>query len=66
MKEKKTEVITFRTTPTVKAYLEEKSKEMDRPIAWVVERMIQEHIQTKENKANNVEFHISHNENINL
>ncbi len=66
MKEKKTEVITFRTTPTVKAYLEEKSKEMDRPIAWVVEKMLHEYIQEKGNKTNNVEFHISHNENINL
>ena len=66
MKEKKTEVITLRTTPTVKAYLEEKSKEIDRPIAWVVEKMIHECIQEKEYKTNNVEFHISHNENINL
>lgn len=66
MKEKKTEVITFRTTPTVKAYLDQKSEELERPIAWVVEKMIQEYIQIKESKSNNVEFHITHNENINL
>jgi len=39
---KKLEYVTFRTTPTVKALLEQKAKETDRTISYVVEKIVQE------------------------
>lgn len=65
MKEKKTEVITFRTTPEVRRYLEEEAESTDRSPAYIANKIITEYIQNK-NKRKTVNFTIHHNENINL
>jgi predicted transcriptional regulator len=65
MKDKKTEVITFRTTPEIKQYLEEEAKKQERTPAWIVNKIVTEYVnKQKERKIINIA--ISHNENINL
>ncbi len=66
MKEKKTEVITFRTTPEVKQYLEKTAKEQDRTPAWIVDKIITEYVKENQGKHKTINFNIHHNENINL
>lgn len=65
MKEKKTEVITFRTTPEVKQYLENEAEKEERTPAWIAEKIIREFIKEKKTEKN-IQFNINHNENINL
>lgn len=65
MKEKKSEVITFRTTPEVKAYLEERAEKEERTPAWIANKIISDYI-ADQKKDKNIHFTIQHNENINL
>lgn len=65
MKEKKTEVVTFRTTPEIKKYLEDAAEKEERTPAWIAEKIIKEFIKTKKTEKN-VQFNINHTENINL
>lgn len=66
MKEKKTEVVTFRTTPTIKKYLDEEAQRLDRTPAWIADKIITEYVKQKTGQAQSVQFNITHNENINL
>ena len=66
MSEKKTEVITFRTTPSVKEYLDQESKRIDRPTAWIVNKIITDYINEKNNNKKEIHVTITHNENINI
>ena len=66
MKEKKTEVVTFRTTPEIKKYLENEAEKEERTPAWIAEKIIKEYVKTKTNQTKNVQFNINHTENINL
>lgn len=66
MSEKKTEVITFRTTPSVKEYLDQESKRIDRPTAWIVNKIITDYINEKSNNKKEIHVTITHNENINI
>lgn len=66
MSEKKTEVITFRTTPSVKEYLDQESKRIDRPTAWIVNKIITDYINEKSNNKKEIHVTIAHNENINI
>ena len=45
---KKLEYVTFRTTPAVKELLEQKAKEDDRTISYIVEKIVQEWAQKQE------------------
>jgi len=47
---KKSEYVTFRTTPAVKALLEQKAKEDDRTISYLVEKIVQEWAQKQDEK----------------
>lgn len=66
MSEKKTEVITFRTTPSVKEYLDQESQRIDRPTAWIVNKIITDYINEKSNNKKEIHVTITHNENINI
>ena len=48
---KKLEYVTFRTTPAVKALLEQKAREDDRTISYVVEKIVQEWAQKQEEQS---------------
>ncbi len=66
MTEKKSEYLTFRTTKDVKDLLDAEAKELDRPISWLLNRIVTEYARQKTTQAKNVQFNITHNENINL
>ena len=66
MKEKKTEVVTFRTTPEIKKYLDEEAEREERTPAWIAEKIIKEYVRTQKAQTKNVQFNINHTENINL
>lgn len=66
MKEKKTEVVTFRTTPEIKKYLDEEAERLDRTPAWIADKIITEYVKQKKAPTQNVQFNINHTENINL
>ena len=48
MKEKKTEVITYRTTPAIKQRLQQEAEERGWSISQLSERIIEEYIKNKE------------------
>lgn len=65
-KEKKTSVVTFRTTPEVKKFLEEEAEKQERTPAWIVNKIITEYINERQKTDKTISFTINHNENINL
>lgn len=48
MKEKKTEVITFRTTPRVKEYLQQEADEKEWSISQLSQKIIEEYTKKKQ------------------
>lgn len=46
--EKKTEFISVRVSKAVKARLEEIAEEHDRPLSWVVNRVLEKHVNSKQ------------------
>ena len=63
-KEKKTEVVTFRTTPEIKEYLEIESEKVEQTPAWLANKIITQYV--KEHKKGTIQFNITHNETINI
>ena len=53
MKEKKTEVITFRTTTIVKRTLEEEAREKSWTVSQLTEKIIANYVKTKETEKQN-------------
>ena len=66
MDDKKSAYLSFRTTPEVKEILDTEAKELDRPISWLLNKIVTEYVNQKNLPTKNVQFNINHNENINL
>lgn len=62
--EKKTEVITFRTTPEIKEYLEKESAKTDHKPAWLANKIIAQYVKEQKNKG--IQINITNNETINI
>lgn len=65
-KSKKTEVITFRTSPDIKQKLEEEAELRDWPISQLVERIIASYVNTPERATQNIQVAIHKNGTINI
>ena len=63
-KEKKTEVVTFRTTPEIKAYLERESAKLEQTPAWLANKIISQYV--KEHQKSGIQINITNNETINI
>lgn len=62
MKVKKSEVITFRTTPEVKKYLESRAEAEDRTPAYIVNQIITDYVKSQTSKQNGTNINIGHKE----
>lgn len=49
---KKTEMIGFKTTPEIKRELEKIKEKEDRSISYIINRILSEHLQIKEEEEN--------------
>ena len=50
---KKTEMIGFKTTPAIKKKLEEIKEEQDRSISYIINRILTEYLQIKDEEGGN-------------
>lgn len=66
MKDKKDAYLTFRTTSKIKEELEKEANEIDRPLSWLLNKIVTEYTEKKDKPKNEINFKIVHNENINL
>lgn len=48
---KKSEYITIRTDPNIKAYLEAKAEEEERTLSWIVNKILNDYICKEETKG---------------
>lgn len=63
-KQKKTEVVTFRTTPEVKAYLEKTAEKLEQTPAWLANKIITQYIEEHTEKS--IQINITNNDTINI